>query len=87
LKKCAKIVDERKLEELSAKPHAEQLQINLNKLRSEALSKRKNWTTLVETLRNFNCREFLCKKHTIGKDIVSPLEKLELYNGDRNYLK
>jgi hypothetical protein len=27
------------------------------------------------------------QKYTIGKDIVSLLEKLELYSGDCNYLK
>jgi hypothetical protein len=27
------------------------------------------------------------QKYTIGKDIVSLLEKLELHNGDCNYLK
>jgi hypothetical protein len=26
------------------------------------------------------------QKYTIGKDIVSLLEKLELYNGDHNYV-
>jgi hypothetical protein len=39
------------------------------KLRSEALSKRKNWTTLVETLRNFNCGEFLCKSTQLARTL------------------
>ncbi len=88
LKKCAKIVDEG-LEigrtKYQAPPRA--TPNKFLKIEMRGSLQKEELDNIGWNVEEFQPSGISLQKYTIGKDIVSLLEKLELHNGDCNYLK